>query len=501
MRLTWIVALTLEVVACSAAEEAEITPDAALTGTPAIDAAPADQVDVWGPRADAALESMLLHYWSTTTLEGTAYWTFAQAWDAVLDGVERTGRYRGWIETMYVSQNARGWSSDYYDDENWMALALIRAYDLTGTAKYLDRAEQLFADIEAAWDTTCCSATPGGFWWDRAHTQKATASNAGPVITAVRLWKRTQDAHYLVVAKRAYAYWRANMIDPTTFQVFDHVQPGGAITKYRFTYNEGLVIGAALALHDATGDAAYITDAHAVAAYMTANETHDHVLFDGTNTQCGGDCQQVRGIGRRFLQGRQAMEPRPDVATVLDASATALWDRARTPATLFAPDWQGPLVAAPSIEAQSSAVMTLELHAKATFATPPIAPGVHYEAEEAVLHTIDLEASHGSFGGWGYLAGWSGDGTWVDFHVTTTSVSAIRIRYAADDGDATRLVYIDGAEGVANPRFPAPGSGDTWQAVTIPVTLAPGEYTISVIYNKSKGSSHFLNLDWLELVP
>ena len=68
-----------------------------------------------------------------------------------------------------------------------MALALIRAHALTGTQKYLDRATSLYADIKAAWNTTCCGPTPGGLWWDRPHTQKATAANAGAVITAMRL--------------------------------------------------------------------------------------------------------------------------------------------------------------------------------------------------------------------------------------------------------------------------------------------------------------------------
>ena len=56
-----------------------------------------------------------------------------------------------------------------------------------GDPRYRDRAVQLFDDIMAAWDETCCGSRPGGLWWDKPHTQKATASNAGAVITAVRL--------------------------------------------------------------------------------------------------------------------------------------------------------------------------------------------------------------------------------------------------------------------------------------------------------------------------
>ncbi len=81
-------------------------------------------------RADASLERMITGFWNETSqyfdatepANGrlTGYWTFAQAFDAVLDGVERTtGRkYFTYIETLYAAQNARGWSSPYYDDES-----------------------------------------------------------------------------------------------------------------------------------------------------------------------------------------------------------------------------------------------------------------------------------------------------------------------------------------------------------------------------------------------
>src|SRR5688572_23265623 len=125
-------------------------------------------------RADAAVQSFLLKFFNggqqylkhnyPDNGQLTGYWTYANGWDAVLDGVERTGgqQYSGLIETLWLGQNERGWFVDYYDDEAWMSLALIRAYDLTGDTKYLAKAEELFADIQAAWDTTCCGANPGG---------------------------------------------------------------------------------------------------------------------------------------------------------------------------------------------------------------------------------------------------------------------------------------------------------------------------------------------------
>src|SRR6185503_4833195 len=133
-------------------------------------------------RADQALQSFLIKFWNggqqylrhRHPSDGslTGYWTYAQGWDALADGVERTGgqQYYGLLDAFYAGQEARGWFSAYYDDECWMTLALTRAYDLTADSKFLVQAETIFADIMRAWDTTCCGSVKGGMWWDKAHT-------------------------------------------------------------------------------------------------------------------------------------------------------------------------------------------------------------------------------------------------------------------------------------------------------------------------------------------
>ena len=487
------------------------TSDGALADSPAMTPDAGVDAALWHGRADSALASLLVDYWtpgylaadSPATGATTGYWTFAQAYDAVLDGVQRTGgaHYAGWIEALYLAQNAIGWSRNYYDDENWMALALIRASDLGGDPAYLDRAKTLYADIEAAWDTTCCGAHPGGIWWDRPHTQKATASNAGPVITGVRLAAHTGDARYLMFAQQVYAYWRANMVDPTTYAVTDHITSGGTLVKYRFTYNEGLMIGAATELYGATHDPMYLADAHAIAGYMLSAETRGGVLFDGDNTHCLNDCAQFKGIGYRYLSELQEVDPREDVAAVLAASVQAIWDSARGTGDLFATDWRGPAQSPVLINAQSSATMALNVYARG-LGVAPAGDGT-YQAEDGVDHAIGLERKHAGHQGWAYLAGWNHDGQWVDFHVNVAAAGTytLALRYAAGAGDASRLVYVNGANAVANQSFASTGSWDTWATVNVPVTLPAGASTISVIYNSSLGSTNYLNLDALAVSP
>jgi predicted alpha-1,6-mannanase (GH76 family) len=466
--------------------------------------------------ADRALADFLLGFWNggnqyidaaePTNGQSTGYWTYAQAFDALLDGVERTGgrHFGGLVRSFTLGQDARGWSSDYYDDENWMALALMRAFDGTNDPVYLDRAATLFQDIKNAWDST--SPRPGGIWWDRAHTQKATASNAGPVITGARLASKTGDATHLMFARSVYDHWLATMVDATTHQVADHVNPDGTVVRWQFTYNEGLMIGAAVELYVATGEARYLSDAHAIAAAMIRNETRPvaagSILFDGTNSGCAGDCAQFKGIGYRYLAALFRADPsHSEYRPVLEGSAAALWTLARDTGTgLFSVDWAGPPPAAAITGQQSSAVMALNLFAALCGAYPGDA-SVGYEAEDALIDHVALEATHAGFSGWGYVAAWAADKQSVEFTVQVPTASNYRVHfdYAAADGDATRTLLVNGVAVSPPVLFPATGSWDVWADAGPTVALRAGTNSIKIAYDAAGGSAKYLNLDRMRL--
>jgi predicted alpha-1,6-mannanase (GH76 family) len=333
-------------------------------------------------RADSATEVLVERFWLAgagdfaeawpSTGRSTGYWTYAQALDAVLDAAERTGspRWRDLVRTIVDAQEPRGWLKDYFDDEAWMALALLRAHDLLGEPAYLGRAAWLLDDIAVnASDASCCGTAPGGLWWDRAHTQKATASNAVPVIAAARLFRRTGERRFLDFARGTYAFWREHMVDAATFQVADHIRPSGEKVWWGFTYDGGAMIGAALALHAATGEEGYLADARRLAAFVLERETRPTpvgaVLFDGWS--CSGDCDQFKGIAHRYLAALAAVDPAvPGLVPLLRADAEAIWTIARDPATgTFGVDWGAPAGPSTSVSAQSSAAMVLNLEATA----------------------------------------------------------------------------------------------------------------------------------------
>jgi predicted alpha-1,6-mannanase (GH76 family) len=471
-------------------------------------------------RADAALQSFLLKFWSQglgylrSSYPGaagaTGYWTFAQGFDALLDGVERTGgaRYAGLIATFFAAQEERGWLVGHYDDESWMGLALLRAHGLTGVARHRDVAVELLDDIRAGWDTTCCGANRGGIWWDKAHTQKATASNAGPVILAVRLHQATGEGAYLDFARQVYAYWRANMVEPD-FQVTDHINPDGTKVSWRFTYNEGLMIGAAVELHLATGESAYLQDAHRFAQFMLREETaatrFGNVLHDGSNTACGGDCHAFKGPAFRYLALLHALTGNPAYGAVLAASAEAIWGLARTEAeTLFSVSWAGPPQSSFSEPQTAAAVMALNIFAGAQGGYPGTgAPWNQYEAEDAALHGIGLEALHGAFTGWGYIAGWNGDGQRVDFRIELPAAGryAIVFRYAAGAGNASRRIIVNDATAEPRLAFSGTGSWAAYREVELEVSLPAGPSVVTVLQDAAAGNTNFLNLDHVRFVP
>lgn len=478
--------------------------------------------DGWHRRADAALESLLSKFWrqSRNYLRDaypgtgvTGYWTFAQAFDAVVDAVERTGgeRFFHFIELFYQAQESRGWFAEYYDDECWMALALLRAYDAAGDPRYLAVAEALFQDIQTGWDETCCGAQPGGIWWDRAESQKATASNAGPVIAGARLAERTGKIAYLDFAKRVYGHWLETMVDPATHQVTDHVNPDGELVRWRFTYNEGLMIGASVELYRATGAPEYLETAREIASFLLARETEPSplgspgaVLTDGDETRCTGDCHAFKGPAYRYLAELYRETGDPEYYETLAASAEAIWELARSPDTLFGVSWTGPPPASASEPQMCAAVMALNIFAALAgpYGGPP-SPPLRYEAEDAKFRGIGLEAKYGDFSGWGYLAGWLGEGQEVEFLVKAPHSGTYEVvfRYAAGAGYASRAIEIEGDVAYEDFLFPETGSWYDYAETSFLWNFEAGGASIVVAFRPYWGSMNYLNLDYVELRP
>jgi len=477
-------------------------------------------ISVAHQHADRALAVNLVDFWNGSQAylnavapsDGklTGYWTYAQVFDALLDGVERTGglHYRGLVGTFYDGRAARGWLVDYYDDEAWMTMALLRAFDLTSDQRYLDTAESIYQDIMTQWDTSCCGTHLGGIWWDKKKSQKATASNGGPVIAGVRLAKRTSKPEYLDFAKQVYGFWMSDMVDQTSWAIYDHLNPDGSRGPGALTYNHGLMIGAGLELNAATGEAHYLTESHAFAHYMLAHAVQASsagpVLNDfGSN--CEGDCAAWKGIGYRYLALLFQKDPtHQDYATLLSDDAKAIWTLARDPATdHFGSIWSGPPPASGGVEKQGSAAMALNLYALLCGSDPnAVAPRAgSYEAEEATLNHVGLEATNQGYSGFGYVAAFDKDKQSLTFEVDVALAGAYALEwtYAAGAGTASRSVLVAGQPVVAAQAFAATADWSTWAIAKSTLTLAQGPNLIELRYDATKGGAASLNVDKLQV--
>jgi predicted alpha-1,6-mannanase (GH76 family) len=458
-------------------------------------------------RADRALSTLMLNFWPTIRANTTTFdWSYAHYWDAVLDASERRGKnaYAGAARMFYELQDKRGWLDDYYDDENWITLALLHAYDVTGESMYLDKAKLVFADIMKGWDETCCGAHPGGIFWHKPRDAKVTAINAGAVISAAELYQCTNDATYLDFANKTFNYWSTYMFDATTGHVYDGISTAGDLnTTWSFTYNEGLFVGAVLAIRAVRNDPSVLPLAHKAAGYMMTKEIETTalgtILSDG---KCGGDGQMFKGVGARYLGALYRADPsHTEYRDFLTRSANAAWTLARDPASGdISCDWQGPYDAATGNEhSLGSAAVGLAAAAKAL--GPAVQrPAGEYEAEEGDLHNIGLEATHGGFSGWGYVAGWGFDGQSLDVVVDVGAAGDydVEMRYATGD-DAARVISVGGQQVAASFAFPSTGGYDSYSSVSITLPLLAGRNVLNVAFSIGEGSRGYLNLDRLRL--
>ena len=150
----------------------------------------------------------------------------------------------------------------YYDDNDWIALELLRLYRHDHYTAFLTRAKQLYSLITSAWDVKPSDACPGGvpFSSDPRNDQRNVVTTAPAVELATELYALTGDADALAWAQRMYGWVRTCLMAPSGLY-FDHISPSGQIDQTTWSYNQGTMIGAGVMLYQATGRSEYLDQA------------------------------------------------------------------------------------------------------------------------------------------------------------------------------------------------------------------------------------------------
>jgi len=173
----------------------------------------------------------------------------------------------------------------YYDDNEWIGLELVRRYRASHSAQLLSRAKQLFNLVVSGWDTDQTHACPGGvvFSQSSSNTDRNTITNAPGAELGAELYAITHDATYLDWAKRMYE-WVRGCLENSRGLYIDHILFGGGLDRTIWSYNQGVMVGAAVLLYKATGSADYLRHAkraaRAALAWFTQNRLrHQPAIF------------------------------------------------------------------------------------------------------------------------------------------------------------------------------------------------------------------------------
>jgi predicted alpha-1,6-mannanase (GH76 family) len=246
---------------------------------------------------------------STADRRRTVFWTSAELIEMVEDACQRTGApvYKQMLVALmngFVSAHGTDWAvRTWNDDIMWAIIASARAYQITGDTSYRDMAMLNFDQTYArAWSADL----GGGLWWTTQRTEKNTTTNGPGAIAACLLYQTSHDPKYLREAEGLYAWERKYLFDPATGQVFDNIRsaagsPGYTRAPWKFTYNQGTVIGAADLLFKITGKRGYYSDALRALTYTRSDLTVGGILQREGNGK--GDTGGFKGIFARWAVG------------------------------------------------------------------------------------------------------------------------------------------------------------------------------------------------------
>ena len=156
----------------------------------------------------------------------------------------------------------------YYDDNEWVGLDGVQQHLMTGDSEALGRAITVSNLVDYGWDTSPADPDPGGTFWTQSSSShdRNTISNGPGAEVQARLYLIAQDSHYLSGAERQFA-WVVQHLQAPNGLFWDHVSIDGTIEHTQWSYNQGVMLGAASLLYQATGNPSYLAQARAIASH------------------------------------------------------------------------------------------------------------------------------------------------------------------------------------------------------------------------------------------
>lgn len=256
---------------------------------------PSDDMDsIFAEPAFRLARSIVKDYWSTGSLKsditgGTAVvWGYASFMEAMaeayrlfpddknikkayLDSLDNgILKYKvsnatittpnGQTHTISYYNAGRGGKGDYYyDDDAWIAIQFLNAYDMLKDEKYLKEAKEILEFLWTGWD----DVLGGGIYWDKSYGGKNTCSNGPTAIAFLWAHQLTNDPDYLEKGKMIYDWTREALLDKSSNLYSDNVNVEGKYNYWKSAYNQGTMIYAGAQLYEITKDETYMEQARA----------------------------------------------------------------------------------------------------------------------------------------------------------------------------------------------------------------------------------------------
>jgi uncharacterized protein YyaL (SSP411 family) len=193
---------------------------------------------------------------------------YAQAAKAEGSFCEQTADLIDFLQTYWVEENGIGGYDcqpngrkkveRYYDDNAWIAMGLLDAYEACGKKEYLEQAKRTI--------DFCLSgrASEGGIWWREEAASSArgrnTCSTAPTAFACLRYCRLTGQKSYLETAIELLD-WLEKTLQDEDGLFLDHIRQDGRIGRRKWTYNSAMPVRCWVLLHRLTGEEDYLQKA------------------------------------------------------------------------------------------------------------------------------------------------------------------------------------------------------------------------------------------------
>jgi predicted alpha-1,6-mannanase (GH76 family) len=307
--------------------------------------------------AQAAVQELQTYYDASTGLfNTTGWWNSANALDAIIDYMKRTGSrtYMSDVSNTFAKAvneapppTPGNFIDTAYDDTQWWALTWVNAYELTRNPAYLQMAEKIHSYVTAAWTPSLCG---GGLVWQTTNAYQNAVTNELFLELSARLYLLTHQATYLQWAQKELSWFNSSGMMNSSNLINDGLtttcQNNGQTT---WTYNQGVILGGLAALYQATHDQTYLTEAQQIAnAAISTLVSSNGILMEPCSGSCPSqnpDQTQFKGIFMRNLDSLYEVTGDQTYLEFIDKNASSIWEDDRNVYDQIGYDWSGPISA------------------------------------------------------------------------------------------------------------------------------------------------------------